>query len=71
MKLIFLVNANHLRKKKLRVDRGYFASYTSVENAIAFYRDLSDNHLEELPSDLLANLGNLQELYVKLRFPTS
>ncbi|XP_058945451.2 phospholipase A2 inhibitor-like [Pocillopora verrucosa] len=24
--------------------------------------DLSDNHLEELPSDLLANLSNLQEL---------
>ena len=31
-----------------------------------FYRDLSDNHLEELPSDLLANLNILQELYVKM-----
>ena len=33
-----------------------------------FYRDLSDNHLEELPSDFLANLNILQELYVKLNF---
>ena len=33
-----------------------------------FYRDLSDNHLEELPSDFLANLNILQELYVKLYF---
>ena len=34
-----------------------------------FYRDLSDNHLEELPSaDFLANLNFLQELYVKLYF---
>ena len=33
-----------------------------------FYRDLSDNHLQELPSDLLANLSILQELCVKLYF---
>ena len=32
---------------------------------LLFYRDLSDNHLEELPSDLLANLSILQELCVK------
>ena len=37
-------------------------------NGFVFYRDLSDNHLEELPSDLLANLNFLQELYVKLYF---
>ena len=37
-------------------------------NGFVFYRDLSDNHLEELPSDLLANLSILQELYVKLYF---
>ena len=37
-------------------------------NGFVFYRDLSDNHLEELPSDLLANLSILQELYVKLLF---
>ena len=37
-------------------------------NGFVFYRDLSDNHLEELPSDLLANLSILQELCVKLYF---
>ena len=37
-------------------------------NGFVFYRDLSDNHLEELPSDLLSNLSILQELCVKLYF---
>ena len=42
--------------------------FPAVVNGFVFYRDLSDNHLEELPSDLLANLNILQELYVKLYF---
>ena len=42
--------------------------FPAVVNGFVFYRDLSDNHLEELPSDLLANLSILQELYVKLLF---
>ena len=42
--------------------------FPAVVNGFVFYRDLSDNHLEELPSDLLANLNILQELYVKMYF---
>ena len=42
--------------------------FPAVINGFVFYRDLSDNHLEELPSDLLANLNILQELYVKMYF---
>ena len=42
--------------------------FSAVVNEFVFYRDLSDNHLGELPSDLLANLNILQELYVKLYF---
>ena len=42
--------------------------FPAVVNGFVFYRDLSDNHLEELPSDLLANLSILQELCVKLYF---
>ena len=42
--------------------------FPTVVNGFVFYRDLSDNHLEELPSDLLANLSILQELCVKLYF---
>ena len=42
--------------------------FPAVINGFVFYRDLSDNHLEELPSDLLANLSILQELCVKLYF---
>ena len=42
--------------------------FSAVVNGFVFYRDLSDNHLGELPSDLLANLNILQELYVKLYF---
>ena len=42
--------------------------FPAVVNGFVFYRDLSDNHLEELPSDLLVNLNILQELYVKMYF---
>ena len=42
--------------------------FPAVVNGFFFYRDLSDNHLEELPSDLLANLNILQELYAKMYF---
>ena len=42
--------------------------FPAVVNGFVFYRDLSDYHLEELPSDLLANLSILQELCVKLYF---
>ena len=42
--------------------------FPAVVNGFVFYRDLSDNHLEELPSDLLANLNILQELYAKMYF---
>ena len=42
--------------------------FPAVVNGFFFYRDLSDNHLEELPSVLLANLNILQELYAKIYF---
>ena len=42
--------------------------FPAVVNGFFFYRDLSDNHLEELPSVLLANLNILQELYAKMYF---
>ena len=43
-------------------------SFPTVVNGLFYYRDPSDNHLQELPSDLLANLSILQELCVKPYF---
>ena len=58
-----LVNANYFRNSS-----EFIMDFPAVVNGFVFYRDLSDNHLEELPSDLLANLSILQELCVKPYF---